>query len=142
VIRGIVCFCLELLTASRLRGNFRKVLNLNVKVSLYAPWRHTGKKERSLYSFLTLGLGGGDCLTSRHGRFTLRKERRYPLSRSLIGSQNSLRVLKKRKIPALTTLDREAVTQSPYRLCHPWTFMAILYEENVFLSIIQIQNIQ
>lgn len=98
VIWRIVCFCVELLTPSGLISNFRQVLKVKVKVSLSTPWEHTGRKERSLHSFLTLVLGECEWLTSRHGRFTLRKESRYPLNRRLISFQSRLGVLKKRKM--------------------------------------------
>ena len=51
MIRGIVCFCVELLTASGLIGNFREVLKVEVKFSCL---RHEGtqgeKRDHSTHS--------------------------------------------------------------------------------------------
>jgi len=48
---------------------------------------------------MVITLGGIEWLTSRHGRFTLRKESRYPLNRKLISFQSRSGRLEKRKMP-------------------------------------------
>jgi hypothetical protein len=51
------------------------------------PWRPRGGVEVQLYSFFNLGARWGGWSTPRLDRFTIRKETRYQLYRSLGGSQ-------------------------------------------------------
>jgi hypothetical protein len=58
-----------------------------VKLSLSAPWGHTGGVQVQLHSFLILAKAGGQWPTSCPSHFTPRKEPQYRLYRRLGGPQ-------------------------------------------------------
>jgi hypothetical protein len=95
-----------------------------VKLSLYFNYLSTTPRRRKGIAphFLDLALVGGKLSASRPGRFTLRKEPRYPFDRRLGGA--GLDDLESRKFLTLPGLElwplgRPARSQSLYQLRYP-----------------------
>jgi len=75
---------LRLVSSLRISGT-----SLPLRFSSSTPWRHIGSVEGYLQSFLTSTLDCGEWLNSQPGRFTPRKESRYPLNGRLHGRPQS-----------------------------------------------------
>jgi hypothetical protein len=75
----------------------------NVKLYQSAPWTFVKKVEVQLHSFLTSTPGGGECSTSRPGRFESEKEPQWPRNRRLGSSQEPVWTFREREKPLAPT---------------------------------------